>query len=281
MSQRKKLGEILVEQGLLCQKSVDRVLAISKALNKRFGIVLVEMGLVTADELAEALARQYGCKTVYNFARASFPPELLSILTVDTALQNLIFPLKAESGKLHLALFDPTGTKILQNIAANNNVSIIPYVSTREEINKAICKHYLGIDVTKPVKKTILIAEDDKMMLAMLQSILSPLYEVYTATNGIDAYKEAVSRRPHVIMTDKEMPKLDGFGFLTALQSIPETKAIPVILISGTPSAEAEAKAFDRGFFDFIPKPLKETTVLTRVKRAFDYCDQHNYLFLR
>ncbi|HJV65944.1 MAG TPA: response regulator [Geomonas sp.] len=281
MSEKMKLGEILVEQGLLCQKTVDRVVAISRALNKRFGIVLEEMGLITGTELAEALARQYSCKTVYNFARASFPPELLGILTADTALQNLIFPLKLEAGRLHLALFDPTGSKILQNIAANNGVSIIPYVSTRDEINKAICKHYLGIEVTQPVRKTILIAEDDKMMLSMLRNMLSPLYDVYTATNGIDAYKEAVSRRPHVIMTDKEMPKLDGFGFLTALQSIPETKAIPVILISGTPSAEAEAKAFDRGFFDFIPKPLKETTVFTRVKRAFDYCDQHNYLFLR
>ncbi|MCM0081968.1 response regulator [Geomonas sp. Red32] len=265
----------------MCQITVDRVVGISKSLNKRFGTVLEEMGLITAGELAEALARQYSCRTVSNFARAAFPPQLLGVLTAETALQNLIFPLKLEQGKLHLAMFDPTPTRLLANIAANNQVTVIPYVASRKEINQAICRHYFGLDVGEPARRSVLVAEDDKFVLSMLGNLLSKQYEVFSATNGMDAYKEAIGRKPQVILTDMEMPKLDGFGLLTALQSIPETKGIPVILISGTTSAEAESKAFERGFFDFIPKPVKETTILTRVKRAFDFYDQHNYLFLR
>ena len=281
MSERKKLGEIFVEQNILCPKTVERVVNTSKKTNKRFGTVLEEFGLITGSELAEALALQYKCKTVFNFARASFSPQLLSIMTADTALQNLIFPLKLESGKLHMAVSDPTNTKIIHNIAANNNVSIIPYVSSRTEINTAICKHYFGMDVTKPVRKTVLVAEDDTMLLTLLRDILSKFYDVFTVADGMDAYKVAVGRKPHVILTDKEMPKLDGFGLLNALRSVPETKAIPVILVSGTATPEDESNAFEKGFFDFIPKPVKEITILTRVKRAVDFYELHNHLLMK
>jgi FixJ family two-component response regulator len=42
----------------------------------------------------------------------------------------------------------------------------------------------------------------------------------------------------------------------------------------------AEAQAFEKGFFDYIPKPVKETTLLTRVKRAYEFSEKHKYLFL-
>ena len=281
MSERKKLGEIFVEQDILCLKTVERVLAISQKTNKRFGAVLEEIGLITGEELAKALALQHQCKTVFNFAKAHFPPQVLDIITADTALQNLIFPLKVENKSLHMAVSDPTDTKIRHNIAINNGLSVIPYVSTRSEINVAVCKHYFGINVTEPVRKTVLVVEDDKMVLALLRNILSSQYQIITAENGIDAFRETVGRKPHVILTDKEMPKLDGFGLLGALRGIPETKSIPVILISGTTSADAEARAFEKGFFDFIPKPIKEATILTRVKRAFEFYEQHNYIFMK
>ena len=206
MTGRMKLGEIFVEQNILSVRTVERILALSQKGNKRFGTILEEIGLVTGVELAEALALQFKCKTVFNFAKASFPPELLRVLTADTALQHLIFPLKLESGRLHLAVSDPTSTKIIHNIAVNNDVQIIPYVSTRIEINAAICKHYFGIKVVEQVRKTVLVVEDDKMVLALLRNILSTHYNVCTAEDGMEAYKEAVSKRPHVILTDKEMP---------------------------------------------------------------------------
>lgn len=280
MAERKRLGEIFVERNILTTRSVERVVTTAKKLNKRFGTVLEEMGLITGTELAAALAMQYNCKAVHNFAKASFAPQVLGMITANTALQHLIFPLKLENGRLHMAVSDPTSPKILHNIAVNKDVSIVQYVSTRNEIKAAICRHYLGMEVEEPTKKTVLIAEDDKVVVNMLKNILSADYEVLTAADGMEAFKEAVARKPHVILTDKEMPKLDGFGLFGALQNTPETRAIPVILISGA-SIEAECKAFEKGFFDFIAKPIKEVTILTRVKRAYEYHEQSNYLFLR
>jgi len=281
MGQRKKLGEIFVEKDILCPRVVERVVGISRNLNKRFGTVLEEMGLISGAELAAALAVQFNCRTVFDFAKNSFPQELLNIIPAEVAMQNLLFPLKLEGNKLALALADPTHSKIVANIGTNNNLAIISFVSTHNDISAAICKHYYRMDIIKPVKKTVLVVDDDKMILTLLNNILAKEYQVFSANDGMEAFKEVVSKKPHVILTDKEIPKLDGFGLLNALSAIPETKQIPIILISGAVSAEAEALAFDKGFFDFIPKPVKETTLLTRVKRAYEYSEKNKYLFLR
>jgi len=280
MKQRRKLGEIFVEQNLLTEKMVDRVIAISKSLNKRFGTVLEEMGLITGEELAYALARQYDCKMISNFSTGSFSPQVLDIIPAEAALQHLLFPLKREGDKLALAMADPTNTKVVGNIAANNNLSIIPFVATSKEINKAICKNYFGMDITEPTRNSVLVVDDDKLIVETVIRILNKDYLVYTAMDGMEAYKVVLSKKPHVILTDKEMPKLDGYKLLSSLRNLPETKAIPIILISITISIEEELKALEAGFFDFIRKPINSSILLARVKRADDFFEK-NYLFMR
>ena len=281
MEKSRKLGDIFIEQGLLSPKSVERVLALSKSLNKRFGTVLEEMGLITGQELSSALAIQHNCKAVFDFAKYRYAPELLEVIPADVALEHLLFPLKRSGGKLALALADPTDTRIVNNIAANNNLEIVPFVAPKEEISQAICRHYFNRDIAAPSQKTVLIVEDDKLVVTMLSNYLSGDYQVHTALDGMEAYKEAISKKPHVILADKDMPKLDGYGLLDALRRIPETKAIPVLLVTGNTNVDAEAEAYDRGFFDFIPKPVTPQTLLTRVRRAIDFSEKQTYLHLR
>ncbi len=279
MEQRKKLGEIFVEQKLLSSITVERVLVISKRRNIRFGTILEEIGLVTGEELAFALAKQYNCKMVSKFAKGSFSSQLLDIIPAEVALQNLLFPLKREGDKLALAIADPTNTKVVDNIAANNNLSIVPFVATSKEINSAICINYFGMETIESMRKKVLVVDDEKAILDMISHILSKDYLVFTAMDGMQAYKEALSKKPDVILTDKEMPKLHGYGLMNSLKNLPETKSIPIILISSTVTIEEESNALDKGFFDFIHKPIVPAILLARVKRAFDFFEKHNCLF--
>jgi len=281
MVQRKKLGEIFLEHNLLSPTTIERVVVISKKLNKRFGTVLEEMGLVTGDELATALARQYHCKMIANFARGSFSTELLDIIPAEVALQNVIFPLKREGNKLALAIADPTNTKVVNNIAANNDLSIVPFVATSKEINSAICVNYFGMNIQETRLRTVLVVDADKTVLDTISHILKKDYSVYTASDGMAAYKDAIAKKPQVILTDKDIPKLDGYGLLNSLQNLCETKAIPTILISATTSMEEESNALYKGFFDFIHKPINPPILLARVKRAIDFIEKQNYLFMR
>jgi len=272
---RKRIGEILVEKGILTPKTVDRVLVVAQRLNKRFGMVLEDMEIVTPDELASALAMQYSTKVATNMVKYSFPADLLGIISAEHALQYIIFPLKLELNKLCLAMADPTDMKMVSNLASNRNLSIVPFISTRKDILAAICKHYYGKDLEEQTERTILIVDDDVSVLQMLTSILSKHgYRIITATDGMEAFKEAISKSPHVIITDKVLPKIDGYALLDSLKKLQETKSIPVLLITGQKSENEEALAFRKGFFDFIPKPFGEITIVSRIQRALLFYDR-------
>ncbi|GFO57807.1 hypothetical protein GMST_01320 [Geomonas silvestris] len=275
MEKRKKLGEIFVENGTLSEKTVARMLKVSQRLGKRFGTLVEELELVTGEELAAALATQYGCRVASNFAGFAFAPELLSVISVDVAMQNHIFPLKLDNKRLALAMADPTESRIVKNIAANHGLTIVPFIATRNEIYAAICKNYLQKDVSKSTTTTVLVVEDDKLIGTMFGDFLSRQgYRVVFASDGLEAYKAVLTERPQVVITDLYMPKLDGYGLFEALRSVPELKAIPVILISSSVHPEDEVRAFERGFFDFIVKPVKEGTLITRVKRALQFYER-------
>lgn len=274
----KRLGEIFVEHGILTRKTVDRILERSQALRRRFGEVLEDMELITGDELAAALAIQYGCKVVKNLSVMSISPQVLQLVPVGVAMENLILPLGLESGRLAIAMADPTLSRVTENLAADNGLKVVPFTASKRDILAGICRHYIGREPNTPTQRTLLIVEDDKLMLTMLNNILSGEgYRILTAGDGMEAFKTVIAEKPHVIITDKELPKLDGYALFDALAKVPETRFIPVILITGTAmKPEEEAKAFDKGFFDFIIKPVSPITLKSRVKRAFQFYD-HQY----
>ncbi|HET6418856.1 MAG TPA: response regulator [Geobacteraceae bacterium] len=274
-NQRKLLGQILKEKGIISEKTLQRTLARAKRFNKRLGTMLEETELITGEELANALAVQYGFRVVSNFAAHQFPPELLAMIPADVAMENMLFPLKIEGDRLALAMADPTNTRIVSNIAANNGLKIVPFISTRKEIIAAISIHYLGKDPAAPQDKTILLVDVDNLLCTMLGHILSKEgYHIISANDGMEAYKSAVSDSPQVIIVDRKIPKLDGYGLFDALKNIPETRPIPIILMTDCTDAEEEARAFEKGFFDFLTKPIKDVTLTTRVKRAFQYYER-------
>ncbi len=269
MKEWKNIGQILIDNGVLTPKSVARVLAVSKAHNKRFGWTVEKLGLVTGHELAVALAQQYGLKMAPHIAKFDYPAELLKLIPTEVAIQNLIFPLKLTNGLLLLAVADPT------NLAANAGLKITPCIATRTEIYEAICRHYLDKDLHEPSKNTVLIIDDEATSRESLRQWLSrEAYEVLVANDGMEGFKKIIANKPHVILTDKVMPKLDGFALLKSIKAIPEFEAVPVILMSDKLSAEEEIRVFDLGFFDYVPKPINRIMLLTRVKRAFRFNNQ-------
>lgn len=272
MENRKKLGEIFVEKGILTQKTVDRMLLLSNRLNKRFGAVLEELGLIEGHELAAALAVQYSCRVVSNFAAYPFPPQLLALVPVEVAMRNHIFPLKMDKNRLALAMADPTDMRVVKNLSADSGLSITPFVATRQEVQAAIVKHYLKREAVPSEAQTVLVAEDDKLVRTIFTEFLTRNgYRVVHATDGMEAYRVVLTEKPQVVLTDRTMPKLDGYGLLDALRSDPELKWIPVIMISGAIDGDDEVMAFERGFFDIIQKPVREATLVTRVRRALQF----------
>lgn len=275
MQQWKKLGQILVEKGLLTPISVSRLLVLSKRQKKRFGWTLEDLGVVTGDELAGALAEQYGLRQVSKLVNYSYTQEVLNTMTLEFALENLIFPLKFEGEKLVLAIADPTDVTVAKNFAANNEYKIELCVACRKDIHDAISKFYLQKEINDLQVNSVLVVDDDALIQTVLRDVLTKHgFRVIIAKDGIEGFKEVIANRPQVVLVDKIMPKFDGFSMLKSIKAIPETRSIPIILISDKLSNEEEENVFNMGFFDYIPKPIKDITLISRVKRAINYYDQ-------
>jgi CheY-like chemotaxis protein len=267
---RKPLGQIFVERGLLTDISVQRLVAHAKSKDIRLGELLEVIGLITPDELAEALATQYRCRKITDFARFSYSSAMLRAIPLEMAVKHTIFPLKMDDDKLALAVADPTLDGLFEEISAQQNLKPILYVATRSEINRAIARHYLGQKIAEPSLKSILLVEDDLLVREMVAKILTRKgYAVETAIDGMDAFSKIFTMKPRLVITDKVMPKLGGYEFLFAIRNIPEFRYMPVILMTAAATPDEEKEALEKGFFDFVLKPVKEIGLLTRVERAF------------
>lgn len=275
LTERKKIGEILVEEDTISRKTLERALVRGKKEHKKVGLILEEMGVVTDEEIADVLARQFGYKRIATIASHSFPKEVLDLVTVDIAMRYLMFPLRKDGNNLYLAIADPTETRIVSNMAQNENLAITPLIATRGEILAAINRHYLGKVTHIDQRRTVLLVDDNALVISEIEQILERAgYRVVSAKDGIEAFKKAISENPQVILTDKEMPGFSGYRLIDALKSLPETADIPVILHTASLNSEEEADAYRKGFFDFIMKPVKEVTLITRIRRAIDTFDR-------
>jgi CheY-like chemotaxis protein len=272
MREWKKLGQILIENEILSVKTADRVLAISSIHNKRFGWTLEKLGLATGEEIAAALAQQYNLKIASNLIRFSYSQEVLQLITCEFAVQNLVFPLRLDKGKLLLAVADPTNMKLIENMAVNCGVQISICLATRNDIYEAICKFYLNKRVEEQSRDTVLVVDDDQVSRELVKfNLVDAGYNVIVANDGLEGFNKIISERPHVIITDKVMPKFDGFFLLKSIKSIPEFESVPVILMSDKLLPNEELELFEMGFFDYIPKPFKSVPLLSRVRRAFRF----------
>jgi CheY-like chemotaxis protein/GTPase SAR1 family protein len=118
-------------------------------------------------------------------------------------------------------------------------------------------------------KKRILIVEDDKVSRVMISQLLENSgYIVIAAEDGIDALLRMGEAQCDLILSDINMPNLDGFKLL----EMNNQKGIetPVILLTSRSSPEDEKRGFELGAADYIRKPIQKETLLLRVKNAIE-----------
>ncbi len=271
MADKKQLGDLLVEAGIITVKTLDRALERQKGSGKRLGAVLEEMGVLTDEELIDALARQFGFKTVKGFASRTFTWDLLKLVPEDLAVQKLVFPLQHKDTMLAVAITDPFDTDTLDYLAKKNGMKIFPVLATRKEIHAAIRVHYLGGKEPGEKRPTVLVVDDSRAISTIIEVALKKEgYDVLVAHDGVQGLKLALSHIPDLIICDTVMPRMDGYALLRAVKENPATAAVPLILLTSKASGEDEQKALESGFLDFISKPVQPVRVVTRVKRAFE-----------
>ncbi len=115
--------------------------------------------------------------------------------------------------------------------------------------------------------KTILIVEDSIVVIKLLSlSFAKEGFRVLTAEDGFEALEIAIKNDIDLIITDLNMPQMDGITLLKNLKENEDTKNIPVILMSSMEPKEGELKKS----YAFLQKPFKESDLLKISKKALN-----------
>jgi DNA-binding response OmpR family regulator len=114
---------------------------------------------------------------------------------------------------------------------------------------------------------TVLIADDDRDILELLAYRLGREgYEVLRASDGEEALRLAVERKPDLALLDVMMPKLDGFQVTRQIREHEATRLIPVILITARVREEDVVRGFEAGADDYMTKPFSPADLRVRMR---------------
>jgi YesN/AraC family two-component response regulator len=131
--------------------------------------------------------------------------------------------------------------------------------------------------VMKNHDTSILIVEDDPEVLSTLKSIFSKYFNtVYTALNGNLAQIVLKENIPDILLTDIQMPEVDGIELVIKMRS--QGNNIPVVMLSSCKDRELLIKAIRLGVQDFIEKPFKKSDLEMAVHRSLEVAVRNNSL---
>src|SRR5206468_1511294 len=146
---RKKIGECLIQAGLISDDDLESALVEHKRTGERLGVVLVRMNLATEKQIAKALAMQLGFPYV---SLAENPPDPSSIVLIpkDVALKRVCIAVSLEKNLLTVAMSDPLLFSLVQDLEFQTGYRIKQVVSTRGDILEAIQTGYPDKALMRP-----------------------------------------------------------------------------------------------------------------------------------
>ena len=131
---------------------------------------------------------------------------------------------------------------------------------------------HLTIDFTASFKESrrarLLVVDDDPFVRDLHTTVLRLNgYEIATAEDGVDALEQLADERFDLVLTDRNIPSIDGASIVLALRSA--GSQIPIIMVSGSLAQTPLPAAIAREIFAAIPKPAQIAEVLSAVARAY------------
>ncbi|MFZ3047413.1 MAG: ATPase, T2SS/T4P/T4SS family [Desulfatirhabdiaceae bacterium] len=201
-AKRRKLGEILIEAGLINEKTLQEALQNQKVKKKKIGQLLIDMGVVDDEQIAKALAGQLRIPFI-RLNGVDIPKEIIDLVPQDMAENYLLIPVKEVKKQLVVAMANPLEFYALDDIRFMTRMPIFVTVAPQGEILSAIHKYYprrgldqeLGPDMGMTEGLEIVSQTKEKEQNVQDLLNLTELPPVVRFTNSIiaDAIKQKAS----------------------------------------------------------------------------------------
>jgi len=126
-----------------------------------------------------------------------------------------------------------------------------------------------------------LLVEDDVELLGFVTKCLSPIYNILTAENGLQALEVLSGNTVHLIVTDVMMPEMNGFEFTRKVKSDVNFSHIPVILLTAKTNVQSKVQGFETGADAYIEKPFSIEVLMAQVANLLQSREKLRETFLK
>lgn len=212
---KKKLGEILAGAGVVSQEDADKAAKAGKKSNKRIGEVLIDEGKVKADQVAQALAKQFGFDYVDPNAEPHASQVNLDAIDKQLIKKYLVLPMGEANGKLQLIVHDPMNMELMDNLRFRLNKDLDLKIASRGAIKRFLDGKESGtapvaaeeslvtdsidrtIDrsVDRSMDKSIDVAGEDSPVVRLVNRILSEAVRIRASDVHVEPMADRVRLR--------------------------------------------------------------------------------------
>ena len=207
-----RIGDILINEGLLTIDELDRALELQKIKKKRLGEILVDEGFVTDEVMADALHHQLGIDRV-NISDMRIPDDIVGLFEVDILKKYMVMPVMYDERNVNIirvAMADPMDMNAIDDLSMVTNRLIDPMVATPREIMLAIDKYYGNAEALKAAntyeqERGDLFRDDelesminDDVMNSPIVQLVNGMLEQAVRQRASDIHIEALEKKVRV-----------------------------------------------------------------------------------
>ena len=138
---RKRIGEILQDIGLVDEKQLTAALQEQKETRESLGTILVRMGVISSEDLCNALAEQFGMDVI-DLSKEKIDPVALRKVPSSIAKRQKVMPIRLDDSTLTVAMSNPLDFLALDNLRAMLGCDVIGVLTTPDNIEKALANYY-------------------------------------------------------------------------------------------------------------------------------------------
>ncbi|MDR2549397.1 MAG: hypothetical protein LBD10_04230 [Desulfobulbus sp.] len=183
MSEKKRLGELLIDAGLITMEDCNRALKMQVGGNRRLGRILVKMGTITSDQLLETLSTQFD-SPIISVAQ-EYDASAKGVLPRYLCSKYDVLPLCLESDRiLRVAMADPSDIEAITDIENFTGKAVQPCLARQTDIQQAI-KKFVPIslsDIFNPQRHTRYAKITSAVALILIIAVAGFTYRFYVQT---------------------------------------------------------------------------------------------------
>ncbi len=257
MSVSQRFGDLLVAMGLVTESQIQEALALQSLTGNRLGEALLSLGYLTRPQLQRALSEALSGGGRVPLERPPLGEILVGLRYLQAEQLETALELQRRAGRR-------LGELLVEN-ALITHAQLYEALSLQDRMAPALFTEDDAAQISSNGVK-VLVVDDSPLAVNLVHNGLRALgYTVHTYTNPFEALEQVHLVKPHIVLTDLEMPGLDGAELCRRLKEGP-LRSLPVIILTANEGEAQRVGLLRAGADDYVSKGCSMEELSARIE---------------